>query len=247
VYYYVYDEFIQDPKFERELALIETRLTDLGISGKIARLALFRDPTELIREEIARGAQTIVAVGNDKTLRRVIDAVEGADVVVGVLPMGKENNNIAHMLGMPSGVQAADVLSARRFETLDLGRVNGRRFLHTVSLPSVTGVSIACDEQMTLSPIKGCDVEVRNMALASQDVGDADPTDGRLELVLRTQQGGWFGKKLSTSFVPMKRAVCQVPKKVAALVDGEVIEGEEFVFESLPGQVRVITSRERVF
>ncbi|KKR89303.1 MAG: hypothetical protein UU36_C0035G0001, partial [Candidatus Uhrbacteria bacterium GW2011_GWE2_41_1153] len=35
MYYYVYDEFIQDPRFERDLALIETRVTDLGIAGKI--------------------------------------------------------------------------------------------------------------------------------------------------------------------------------------------------------------------
>ena len=68
-YYYVYDEFVQDPKFERDLAQIETRLTDLGISGKIARLALFRDPTELIRDEVRKGAKTIVAVGNDVTFR----------------------------------------------------------------------------------------------------------------------------------------------------------------------------------
>ena len=43
MYCYVYDEALQDRRFERELAYIETRLTDLGIAGKIARLALFRD------------------------------------------------------------------------------------------------------------------------------------------------------------------------------------------------------------
>ena len=106
MYYYVYDEFVQDPKFERDLALIETRLTDLGIAGKIARLALFRDPKELIRDEIRKGAKTIVAVGNDITLRRVIDAVGDSGVVIGVVPVGKDGNILSSILGIAVGVDA---------------------------------------------------------------------------------------------------------------------------------------------
>ena len=33
MYYYIYDEFVQDQKYEKELLRIENRLADLGLSG----------------------------------------------------------------------------------------------------------------------------------------------------------------------------------------------------------------------
>ncbi|MBT4857202.1 hypothetical protein HON52_03370 [Candidatus Uhrbacteria bacterium] len=248
MYYYVYDEFVQDPKFERELSAIETRLTDLGIAGKIARLALFRDPKELIRDEIRKGAKTIVAIGNDLTLRKVIDAVADRDVVVGMIPFGKDNNVIADLIGMPGGVESCDVLSARILQELDLGMVNSRRFLHTVVMQNVSKVEIECDRDFTISPFRACEIVVRNLAMPEDDVRAADPTDGRLEVVVRVPQRSWFGaKKIATTVVPVKRAVIRSATNVAGAADGEAFEGNEFIFESLPRQVRVITGRARKF
>ena len=248
MYYYVYDEFVQDPKLERELSLIETRLTDLGIAGKIARLALFRDPKELIRDEIRKGAKTIIAVGNDLTLRKVIDAVAGANVVVGLIPFGKEHNIIANLIGMPSGPEACDVLSARTLQELDLGMVNGRRFLHTVSWSSVAQVEIECDRDFKITPYRTCEIIVRNLAMPEDDVRAADPTDGRLEVVVRVPQKNWFGKKkTATTVVPVECASVRSATNIVGVADGELFEGTEFVLESLPKQVRMITGRERKF
>ena len=248
MYYYVYDEFVQDPKFERELSLIETRLTDLGIAGKIARLALFRDPKELIRDEIRKGAKTIVAVGNDLTLRKVIDAVADHDVVVGLIPFGKDHNVISHLIGMPGGAESCDVLSARILEELDLGVVNGRRFLHTVTLPTVSQVEIECDRTFKITPYRGCEIVVRNLAMPEEDVRAADPTDGRLEVVVRVPQRSWFGKKKpATTVVPVERVSIKSATNVAGIADGEAFEGTDFVLESLPRQVKIITGRGRKF
>ena len=52
MYFYIYDEFVQNKRFEKELLQIENRLTDLGIAGKVARLALFRDVEETVRDEL---------------------------------------------------------------------------------------------------------------------------------------------------------------------------------------------------
>jgi len=248
MYYYVYDEFVQDPKLERELSLVETRLTDLGIAGKIARLALFRDPKELIRDEIRKGVKTIIAVGNDVTLRKVIDAVAGFDVVVGMIPFGKEHNIIANLIGMPSGSEACDVLSARILQELDLGSVNGKRFLHSVTWPSISDVEIECDKQFRLTPYRSCEIIVRNLAMPEEDVRAADPTDGRLEVVVRVAQRSWFGKKKgATTIVPVERVMVRSAKNVTGVVDGELFEGTEFLLESLPRQVKVITGKERKF
>ncbi len=72
MYLYIYDEDVQDKRFEREMAALENRLTDLGISGKVIRMALFRHAAENIRDEARRGATTVVVVGKDQTLTRVL-------------------------------------------------------------------------------------------------------------------------------------------------------------------------------
>ena len=161
MYCYVYDEALQDRRFERELAYIETRLTDLGIAGKIARLALFRDANELIREEIRGGVTTVVAVGNDTTLRRVLDAVGDKKTVVALLPIGPQGA-MTELLGMPTGVAACDVLSARIIESLDLGEVNGKRFLQSVQIDEHDDF-VVDHGAYTQTPQRKTSIEVRNL------------------------------------------------------------------------------------
>ncbi len=248
MYYYVYDEFVQDPKFERDLALIETRLTDLGIAGKIARLALFRDPKELIRDEIRKGAKTIVAVGNDITLRRVIDAVGDSGVVIGVVPVGKEGTTLSSILGIPIGVEACDILSARIIEELDIGEVNARRFLHTVQVPQVSQVTVVVDKGYKMNAFRRCSMEVRNLALESEDVRAANPIDGKLECVLRTPAKGLFKKnKYNTSIVPAKELQVTLSNSVKCVADGEEFESNELRFKIIPKALRVITGKGRKF
>ena len=248
MYYYIYDEFVQDPKFERDLALIETRLTDLGIAGKIARLALFRDPKELIRDEIRKGAKTVVAVGNDVTLRRAIDAVGDSDVVIGVIPFGKENITLSNILGIPIGVEACDILSARIIEELDIGEVNTRRFLHTVHIPHVSQVEIVVDKGYRMSAFRRCGVEVRNLALEGDDVRAANPVDGKLECVLRTPAKGFFKKnKWNISIVPAKKLQVILGGSVKCLADGEEFESDNLEFSIIPKALKVITGKGRKF
>jgi diacylglycerol kinase family enzyme len=248
VYYYVYDEFVQDPKWERELAAIETRLTDLGIAGKIARLALFRDPTELIRDEIRKGAKTIVAVGNDVTLRRVIDAAAEKPVALAIIPLGKEGNAIADLLGVPSGVAACDTLSARIIEEMDMGLVNGRRFMHSLLIEKAQGTEINCDGQYKISPLRKASLEVRNLSLGDEDVRPAMPTDGRLEVVIRVPERSWFGKAtVNASIVPVKKAVIRSDQSIHLVADGEAFESQELQIKVIPRALRIITSKNRKF
>lgn len=248
MYYYVYDEFVQDPKFERELSLMETRLTDLGIAGKIARLALFRDPRELIRDEIRKGIKTIIAVGNDATLKTVIDASIDKDVVVGIIPFGKEKNEMANMLGIPFGVQACDVLSARIVEELDLGSVNGNRFLHSAMLEGGVDLQIECDGKFIIKSFRRCWVEIRNLASQRDDVGQANPVDGKLEVVIRVPERKFFGKKKNTtSIIPVERLQIISKEVISMVIDGEKSEGMNFECLVLPKQIRIITGKGRNF
>lgn len=248
MYYYVYDEFVQDQKFERELALIETRLTDLGISGKIARLALFRDPKEMIRDEVRKGASTVVAVGNDVTLRKVIDAVGDSGVAIAVIPLGNTDNFISDILGVPKGVEACDTLSARIIEEMDVGEVNGERFLRVMKIEKGAGTVIEVDGNYKVMPKKKCTIEVRNLALAEDGVRPANPVDGMLEIVIRTPATGWFGRRTTNaSVIPVKHAYIRSENVLSVSVDGEVFEGKELKIDTVPGRLKVVTGKGRKF
>ena len=244
MYCYVYDEALQDRRFERELAQIETRLTDLGIAGKIARLALFRDANELIRDEIRGGVTTVVAVGNDTTLRRVLDAVGDRKTVVALLPVGPQGV-MTDLLGMPTGVAACDVLSARIIQDLDVGEVNGKRFLQAVHLDERSDF-VVHHGAYTMKPERKASVEVRNFA-APDDAGMVSPIDGRLSLILRLPKFSLFQKKASIGIVPFSELLITYEEQMIATVDGSRLNGKDFVFRVIPSALRVVTGKGRKF
>ena len=68
MYYYIYDSYLAEKKYESTIARIENRLTDLGINGKINRLSFLKNIHQIIGEEVKRGVKTVVVVGSDETL-----------------------------------------------------------------------------------------------------------------------------------------------------------------------------------
>ena len=145
MYLYLYDNFLNNPKFSNKLARIETRLTDLGIGGKIARLSPLKNLKELVEDEIRGGVKTVTVVGNDKTLSEVINVVADSKVVIGYIPIGT-NNIIAKILGLPSDEAACEVISARKIEKIDLGKINGSYFLGNLKV-SQGPVTLECEEK----------------------------------------------------------------------------------------------------
>src|SRR3989344_4911991 len=118
MYYYLYDPQLSDKKYNNIIARIETRLTDLGINGKINRLSFLKNINQVLAEEIKRGVKTIIIVGDDKTIGQVINLIADFNVTIGVIPIGP-NNNIARLLGLPSEESACDVISSRIIKKID--------------------------------------------------------------------------------------------------------------------------------
>lgn len=244
MYCYLYDEFIQDNKrFERELARIENRLTDLGIAGKITRLALFRNAAEMILDEIQRGVKTLVVLGNDETIRKVIDVVADNDVVLGIIPIGPKNE-LARLMGIPEGVAACDILSARRIETIDIGTVNGRRFITDVSVPDFKA-EITCDDQFRIKATTRAALEIRNLADLT------NPKDGVLDTVIRAAVRSGFGflgkKQHKESMFPMQSLAIRSEEPISVFADGEEMSGTRFDIGIEPMVLKVITGKTRLF
>jgi diacylglycerol kinase family enzyme len=252
MYLYVYDAFVQDRRYEKEIQKVENRLTDLGIAGKIVRLGLFRRADEFIRDEVRRGGiTTVVAVGSDATVRQVIDVVVDTKIVLGIIPLGP-NHRVADLLGVPEGEAACDILSARNVQPIDAGVVNSKRFISMVSIPAAKS-EINCEGNYRATPQGRGTIEVRNLyAPKEKEEGlVSDPTDERLETVIQiVEKGGrlaFWKSARGESVLPLKNLEIRTQEPVSALMDGVPIEGTRFDFFVEPRALKVITGKGRVF
>ncbi len=255
MYYYIYDSFVSDRKYDRVLAAIETRLTDLGISGKIGRLTPFTNARGLVRDETRRGVKTIVAVGNDETVAKVVGGLGDADVILGIIPVG-EPSAVAESLGIPPGADACDILSQRLTQKIDLGRINGQYFLSQVRVPAGDYVVEGQGSFRISSPVTGCEIVVSNVRASdtSFEMGGrrvGDPQDGLLDVLVLPRTGklsGAFGAAAGGSSVfPLRKVTVSGAKPVTVFVDSMKLESKSFVIEIAPGRLKVITGRERLF
>jgi len=257
MYFYIYDSFLTDRKYERVLAAVETRLTDLGIAGKIGRLTPFTNARGLVRDETRRGVRTIVVVGNDETVSQVVGGLGEADVILGLIPVGAPCH-IARSLGIPEGADACDVLSRRVIQQVDLGKINGQHFLWQVVIPpgryTVEGEgnyrisSVGEDSEIIVSNLRGAEMQVRGPAALRRP---GDPQDGFLDMLIAPKRTGGVlggrGKESETGLIPLRRLKVKSEEPFAVVVDGRRTEYREALIEIAPGRLKVITGKERVF
>ncbi len=244
MYCYLYDDYIQQNKrFEKELLKIENRLTDLGVAGKISRLALFRNAEEMIRDEIDRGVQTVVVVGNDATVRKVLNVLSDSNVVLGIIPIGP-NNELARMMGVPEGVAACDVLSARRVENIDIGTVNGRKFITGIRIADFKAELMANDGTFRIIATSQSTLEIHNLQETS------NPCDGTLHAIIQSQvkdRTFFSRRRLTKSILPFQSLAIRSDRLISLLADGQLMEALRFDIGIEPHTLKVITGKDRVF
>jgi diacylglycerol kinase family enzyme len=247
VYHYIYESFLTDPKFAKQLNAIENRLTDLGIYGSVHRLALFKTMKGTVQDAVRRGAKTVVVVGSDEAVAKAIDAVaEFPGVTFGIVPMG-DKRAIADLLGIGDAASACDILSARLVEELDLGKVNGHYFLTSLRIP---GSAMAeCDGRYVVSPMGDGEICVSNFSI---DRSLGDPRDGRLETTVQSAPRGLlktlFSKaRNSMSVFKTEKVVVRARGggQLAATADGQPYQDAEFRVEVMPRHLKVIVGKGR--
>jgi len=208
MYYYLYDAFLSDPKYEKIVDKIRTRLLDLEIQGKPGHLSLLKSANELIEDEVKNGINTVVVVGNDKTFLKVINVIAKNELTLGIIPIG-ENNEIAQYLGIPPEELACDVVAARKVEKVDLGMANDVYFFSNMRVDKdVSRINIKKDK-FQIIPQQNCQsVLIYNFCYSSGNIGNhkilnkINPQDKLLDLaVIETGRfsGGFLKKKKNNS------------------------------------------------
>jgi diacylglycerol kinase family enzyme len=258
MYLYLYDSFLIDQKYRKLIDRIETRLTDLGINGKMVRLTILKNAGEVIKDYLRQGVQTVVAVGGDHLLSESAIAAAGTEAALGFIPVGE--SSLAEILGVPQDVYACDTISGRRLKTIDLGKINDQYFLSSVQIDS-PDVTLKCNGSYQIAPISVQAIKIINLdwlnfvlpkAAIEIQKEVSSPQDGLLEILLikKSQVTLPFlkktAKKDSLFYVKKLYVEAKGEKGAPLIVDGERIFKTPALIEVKPKCLKIIVGRDRM-
>lgn len=247
MYAYIVDSAVQDRRLQAELFKVESRLAQLGIQGRIEKITILKNLQEAARDAVRRGATTLVAIGNDETVTKLLTVAIETNVTLGVIPLG-EPQDLAKFLGIPSGAEACDIIARRIVRRLDVGKADSQYFLREARLSATA--TVECDGKYTVQ------TNDPNGEMVIGNLGQGDPhgqpTDGRLELMVqsRTSQGWqpWKSAFHHQSVFPIRKASIHGQKSDTTLIlDGQVILKGSMTVEVAPKKLGVIVGRDRQF
>lgn len=246
---YIYDSFLQASKYNGILAKIETRITDLGLNGKIIRLGAMKNFYNAVWEEIKKGAKTVTAVGNNQTINSLINAVAGSSIPVGFIPVG-ENNSLAASLGIENEESACDILAARRIEKLDAGLANNHLFLSYAAISS-QGIILEINNGCFLEIAEKGEINIINLPVKNSrqiEGKKSEPQDGILELIISTRSGKKIfpQKNENQSFFPITSLMITNKDKFLIIDEAKKIATPAFI-NVAPQKIEIIVGKNRTF
>ena len=244
---YIYDDYLNKGKYSRVLNRVEIRLTDLGLNGKIIRLGAIKNIRDVIQNEIKNGAKTIIAVGNNQTVNKIIGSVIDNElygffqknILFSIIPIG-DDNSIAESLGIKKEEEACNILLARRVKKIDIGIVNNYYFLNKATIESQDSV-IEINNDYSLEPQEKGIVSVFNLKSAANDDKNikVNPIDGKLDIYIKT-------KNKDTSFLSVDKI--KITNKNYPLILDNIIEIKTPAEISIvSGKLNVVVGKDRSF
>lgn len=195
---YIYDLYLNQKKYNNILSKIETRITDLGLNGKIIRLTETSSLFSIIENETKKNIKTLTVVGNNNILNNTINSILkiysnkqtlSTNMPIGFIPIGKENNNLSAHLGIDFDIKACDILASRRVEKIDLGKINNLYFLFEAKIEAL-GTFIEVDNLYSLEINTKGSVDIINLPITSQSSKDMNYSKdaGFFELLISTKK-----------------------------------------------------------
>ena len=257
MYYYIYDALLNDKKYTASVHKIENRLMQLGISGRIEKLTILKNLKEIVEDAVKKGAETIVAVGSDDIVSRIVSVLPSFNVTFGIIPIGP-NNKIAKMFGIPEGDPACDVLSARITEKIDLGKANQAYFITSLEIPQSKDVIVDCGDYNISARSNNSSINIYNINTDQKSSGYGDysssPKDGWLEAVFVSPKQNWsliniFKKEYSSnSIFPFKKLKIKCSaESLPVIADGQITFKTPVTVEVAPKKLKVIVGKNRMF
>ncbi len=116
----------------KRLPEVERALEARGVAHRTVKTAALAHAIQEARGAAERGVIPVVMSG-DGLVGQIGGVLAGGDVPIGIIPGGR-GNDLARVLGIPTDpAAAADLLAAGDVRRIDVGEVNGHRFLGIAS------------------------------------------------------------------------------------------------------------------
>lgn len=255
-YLYLYDNYLKERPFQPIISIIETRLGDFEIVGKIVRLSTFTNPRVLVEDEMRHGVKNVVIVGNDDTLARILTRAADLEVTFGFLPIGQKKNYLAKILGIPLNEKSVEVLAARKVEKIDFGIINRNRFFLSYLYIPGARVKIACDRSFTVSPGRDkFEIAVANLLPPpfESDKFVLQPQDGQMEVYFQPAERGLLSKLVKgkgdkiTSMFPFQHLLITSDKVITVLADGKETQEAAVEIEVAKKKLKMVVGKGRQF
>jgi len=259
MYFYIYDSFLKEKKYAKVVSKIETRLASLGIAGKKHQLSILRSVDEMVKEILKKESPTIIVIGSDQTFCQAALPMANTNAVLGFIPT-QPNSLMANLLGLPVNEYACDVVSARRIERINFGKINGQRFFSSLEF-DVNKAELIADNKYQIISKRIKTVKVINLDLLQFQTTSletdwkrlaSNPKDEYLEVLMGTPgKNFWFlkrkEKKDSLFFVKkLKVKSKKSNQEILIKVDREKTVKTPVLIEATKEDLRVIVGKERL-
>lgn len=242
---YVYDQELSGRRYQKLLEQLETRLTDLGIGGKIYRLGPMTRFEDMAREELARQPKTLVAVGGDVLISRLAGLMTRTNTPLGVIPIGK--SMIADAFGINLD-NACRILAARRIVNLDIGLIDKKYNFVCRVVIEANNPELLLDNHLIVTASGKVNIEIVNAMGDDYGYRGAQPKadDARLNIYILKTETGILKKDISQSaFICNKLLIKSGLSKIE--IDGGVTLTGAREIEIVPRVFSAIVSRDRKF
>ncbi|MBI5230106.1 MAG: hypothetical protein HY981_02285 [Candidatus Magasanikbacteria bacterium] len=256
-YLYLYDSFVRESPHKDVMRIVEKRFVDFGLSGKVIRITPFTNCRSLIEDELRYGVKTVVIVGNDETVAKVMSRAADLDVVFGLIPIGKKGNDLAESLGIPLNEESCNTLAARKIELLDYGVINNQRFFLTSLHIKNARLRITCDNTFVVKADKdNVELAVSNLlpsSIQGAPTGLLHPQDGRLEVFIRPQVSGvlsgLFNRRVYSkpSVFAFRRLLVSAARPFDMATDGRETQESSVEITVASKKLKMIVGKERRF
>lgn len=105
-------------------SLIDSCIDKSGVDHEIAFTKAPKHATELSREAVIKGFDTVVAVGGDGSMNEVAAGLIGSETALGFIPTGSGNGMARHLHIPMNAKEAINVISTGKVDRIDTFRAN---------------------------------------------------------------------------------------------------------------------------
>lgn len=229
---------------------IKDLLGDLGIAGETVFPSPARTIEELASLGVLKGYSTIVAVGSEKIVNKIVTALinqkSTKDTVLGVIP-DNFNSKLAKRIGVSNIKEACESLKYRKLETIDAVCIEPNKYFMTEAIVEshrTTDAYLIMNElqaglafnRITIKP--GVKVEIEDFS-------------GQKKEGLANFFGSLFGKKevqtkdIYSSLFMTERLQLETPgANVKILVDNEAVAKTPVVLHDCPKALKIIVAKD---